>query len=165
MKKIFTFTTFVVGVFVSLNSTANSLASCEGIRMCTKVDEKEFKCIQWEEYSIQLTVSENTAGKYGLVAHWKKNQEVEIETDVKGESWTRPQILEELRDGELSADKFLDAFIPGSGKESWSARYFNINVGGSDDGMNTELYILLNKSGETIGKLIRYGWGFGVCVK
>lgn len=143
--------------FAANVSRAEVVASCQDTKIIAGVVEETGDYI-FEDYDLQLTVETNSETKYGyqtMISH-EGEQSVELDTDFKRLYGDAAREAYEAIEGQ--------ALLGVESDQIDSAAYSDIGVEGNrDDANGLQLLEVFDAHGITLGKILRVGWGMGVC--
>ena len=153
---------FIVTVF-SINSfSANSQnddLTCSTLNLVVGYNEDTGE-ITWEKYDVQLSVVENSKGKYNYMAKYIWQEVVNLEPDTK-----ITPLPKQYAQGAYDDNK-ASYFTKIPREKIASAMHANIGVkANKDDAYGLELIVFKDSQNKVLGKILRVGWGIGVCLK
>lgn len=133
--------------------------SCKKIQLPVEFNEETGEVTKWEKWSGTISVVESKAAPYGYTGIISQDGEQQRIDDTKLEILNRAGIEEtEL----LEAAK---AFIPNFKEENAVAAYIaDIGVkANEDDAAGFMIFEFRDSKDKPMGKLVKIGWGVGVC--
>jgi len=155
------FLVILVGMLLVQSGFASApLMVCEDIQVMTDLDEATGQPIYQSEKG-SVTVLADVNGKYGHAAVVTLNGSVNVEYDTKVQNLTAQDLKEE------NLQYMLQLAFPDVPTATYvKGRAADIGVEANlDDAAGLVLIELYDAQDKVVAKVLRIGWGFGICKK